>query len=278
MLKDVQNSLDHRGIPVELVGIKEARYPIKVKDRLNGSQYTVGTFNIYVNLTDQYKGTHMSRFIEVLNRYHDAIDIENFNQILKEIRAKLEAEASLLEVTFPYFVKKTAPVSQAESLMEYSCRLWGRQDSKKTDFMVSVEVPVMTLCPCSKEISDRGAHNQRSSVKISVRSTLFVWLEELIQIAEASASSELYPLLKRVDEKAVTERAYDHPRFAEDVVREVSLKLDDWSAIQWYAVECENFESIHGHNAYAFLKKDKRNFLPHSGIVSDPLPGGRPCH
>jgi len=274
MLNDVQNSPDHRGIPLQKVGVKEVRYPIKVKDRLNGSQHTIGTFSMYVNLTDRYKGTHMSRFIEVLNRYRDAIDIENFNQILKEIRERLEADISLLKVTFPYFIKKTAPISKAESLMGYSCQLWGEQDSKRTDFMVSAEVPVTTLCPCSKEISERGAHNQRSFVKISVRSTLFIWFEDLIHIAEDAASSELYPLLKRVDEKAVTEKAYDKPRFAEDVVREISLKLDDWSAIHWYTVECENFESIHGHNAYAFLKKDKNHFSPRSGIVPE---GGKLC-
>lgn len=261
MLNDVQNSPDHRGVPLQQVGVKGVRYPIKVKDRLNGSQLTIGTFNMYVDLTDKYKGTHMSRFIEILNRYRDAIDVENFNPILKEMRNRLEADISVLEVSFPYFIKKAAPVSRAESLMEYSCRLWGKQDSEKTDFLISAEVPVTTLCPCSKEISERGAHNQRSRVSLSVRSgkgaNAFVWLEDLIRVAEDSASAELYPLLKRVDEKAVTERAYDHPRFAEDVVREVTLRLDDWSQIQWYSVECENFESIHGHNAYAFLKKDK---------------------
>jgi GTP cyclohydrolase I len=267
MLNDVQNSPDHRGVALQEVGVKGVRYPIKVKDRLNGSQLTIGTFNMYVDLTDKYKGTHMSRFIEILNCYRDAIDVENFDPILKEMRNRLEADISVLEVSFPYFIKKAAPVSHAESLMEYSCRFWGRQDSEKTDFLISAVVPVTTLCPCSKEISERGAHNQRSSVVLSIRSNAFVWLEDLIRVAEESASAELYPLLKRVDEKAVTERAYDNPRFAEDVVREVALRLDDWSKIQWYSIECENFESIHGHNAYAFLKKNKSH-SPHSAIAS----------
>lgn len=275
MLNDVQNSPDHRGIPLQQVGVKGVRYPIQVKDRLHGTQRTIGTFNMYVNLTDKYKGTHMSRFIEILNRYHDVIDVENFKPILKEMRNRLEAEISLLEVSFPYFIKKAAPVSRAESLMEYSCRLWGRQDSEKTDFLISATVPVTTLCPCSREISERGAHNQRSSVILSVRSNTFVWLEDLIRVAEDSASAELYPLLKRVDEKAVTEKAYDNPRFAEDVVREVALRLGDWSAIQWYSVGCENFESIHGHNAYAFLKKNKTDSTPYSAIAD---PGEKPCH
>ncbi len=256
-MRDVQNSPDVRGIPLQHVGLKEVRYPIKVRDKANGVQHTIGSFNMYVDLTADFKGTHMSRFIEILNEYRDEIDVENFDTILDEMREKLNAQVALIEVTFPYFIKKAAPVSKAESLMEYQCKFWGSHSLDSKDFLMTAFVPVTTLCPCSKEISDRGAHNQRSVVKVSVRMNRFVWLEDLIRLAEDSASCELYPLLKRVDEKAVTERAYDRPRFAEDMVREIAVKLDDWSSVRWYSIECENFESIHGHNAYAFVKKDK---------------------
>lgn len=255
---DVQNSTDLRGIPLQQVGVKDVFYPIRVKDRAQGSQHTIGSFNMYVDLTAEFKGTHMSRFIEVLNTYRNEIDIDYIDEVLSEIKKRLHAQVSVLEVKFPYFIKKAAPVSKLESLMQYECRFYGQHARETKDFVMSAKVPVTTLCPCSKEISDRGAHNQRSLVSISVRCSQFVWLEEVIRLVEDSASSELYPLLKRIDEKKVTEWAYDHPRFAEDVVREVALKCDEWSAIRWYAVECENFESIHGHNAYAFLKKDKR--------------------
>ena len=257
LMLDVQNSADLRGIPLQQVGVKGVNYPIRVKDRAVGSQHTIGTFNMYVDLTAQFKGTHMSRFIEILNHYRGEIDLDYIDEILTEMRARLKAENAVLEVAFPYFIEKKAPVSKLQSLMQYECRFFGRQCVEKKDFVMTVNVPVATLCPCSKEISDRGAHNQRSLVSLSARTHRFVWLEEMIRLVEDSASCELFPLLKRIDEKAVTERAYDHPRFAEDVVREVSLKCDEWSSIRWYAVECENFESIHGHNAYAFLKKDK---------------------
>ncbi|HBQ21228.1 MAG: GTP cyclohydrolase [Deltaproteobacteria bacterium GWA2_38_16] len=254
---DVQNSPDTRGIPLQHVGVRDIRYPIKVLDKVNEFQHTIGSFNLYVHLTADFKGTHMSRFIEILNHYRHEIDINNLDQILEEMKKKLNSEAAHIDVTFPYFIKKSAPVSKAESLMEYRCKFCGTHKNDSKDFTVTVEVPVTTLCPCSKEISDRGAHNQRSLVKVNVRYKKFVWLEDVIRLVEDSASCELYPLLKRVDEKAVTEKAYDNPRFAEDVAREVALKLDDWSEISWYTVECENFESIHGHNAYAYLKKQK---------------------
>ncbi|MBI4040636.1 MAG: GTP cyclohydrolase I FolE2 [Deltaproteobacteria bacterium] len=254
---DVQNLEDVRGISLHHVGVRNVRYPIKVLDKAQGVQHTIGSFNMYVDLTDKFKGTHMSRFIEILNQYRNEIDVNNLDQILETMRVKLNSNVSVIEVSFPYFVQKKAPVSQAESLMEYTCKMWGSKSVEGKDFYVKVGVSVTTLCPCSKEISDRGAHNQRSNVSLVVRFSQFVWIEDLIHLVEDSASCELFPLLKRVDEKAVTERAYDHPRFAEDVVREVAVKLDEWSAIEWYAVECENEESIHAHNAYAFVKKSK---------------------
>ena len=235
-MRDVQNSPDFRGIPLQQVGVRAVRYPIKVSDKVNQTQHTIGSFNMYVDLTADFKGTHMSRFIEILNQYRHEIDVENLDQILEDMRKRLNSEVSIIEISFPYFIEKKAPVSQAQSLMEYQCRFWGSKTSTTKDFVLTAEVPVTTLCPCSKEISARGAHNQRSVVKVSVRSQAFVWLEDLIRLAEESASCELYPLLKRVDEKAVTERAYDHPRFAEDVVREVALKLDDLSSIRWYSI------------------------------------------
>ncbi|OGQ17036.1 MAG: GTP cyclohydrolase [Deltaproteobacteria bacterium RIFCSPHIGHO2_02_FULL_40_11] len=255
---DVQNLKDTRGIPLQHVGVRNVRYPINVLDRKNEKQHTIGSFNLYVDLTEHFKGTHMSRFIEILNEYRNEIDVQKFDEILESMRKKLNANVSVIEVTFPYFIEKTAPVSKAKSLMEYECKFWGSNNKNQHDFYVQVKVPVTTLCPCSKEISDRGAHNQRSEVKLIVRYREFVWIEDLIRLVEDSSSCELYPLLKRVDEKAVTERAFDNPRFAEDVVREAAIRLDDWSAIAWYAIECENFESIHGHNAYAFMKKDKK--------------------
>lgn len=259
-MKDIQNTPDSRGIPLQQVGVKGIKYPMKVSDKVNSFQHTIGSFNMYVDLTADFKGTHMSRFIEILNQYRHEIDVKNLDIILDEMKERLHAHVALLEITFPYFIEKLAPVSKSPSLMEYQCKFWGsKSDSSSKDFIMSVEVSVTTLCPCSKEISERGAHNQRSKVLVSVRSNVFVWLEDLIRVAEDSASCEIYPLLKRVDEKAVTEKAYDNPRFAEDLVREVALKLDDWSAIDWYAIECENFESIHGHNAYAFLKRNKRS-------------------
>jgi GTP cyclohydrolase I len=258
-LLDVANERDDRGIPIDKVGVKDIRYPISVLDRANGRQQTVGTFNMYVSLPHSFKGTHMSRFIDVLNRHQGEISVNSFSEILNGIRANLHAESAQLEVEFPYFIEKEAPVSRARGLMEYRCRMSGSSSNGGLDLKVEVSVPVNTLCPCSKAISDRGAHNQRGEVRVAFRSNGFVWIEEIAEIAESSGSSAVYSILKREDEKYVTEAAFDRPVFVEDVVRNVTQRLDAMPKIVWYCVEVENFESIHNHSVYALIERDKRS-------------------
>jgi GTP cyclohydrolase I len=255
-MRDVQNQPDTRKIPIDKVGVKNLSYPITVLDRTNKTQHTVGSINMYVNLPHDFRGTHMSRFIEILNAHHRELHIDTVGEVLQKMKEALHAEEAHIEVAFPYFIEKSAPVSGAKSLMEYRCRYSGTL-REKADFILAVEVPVTTLCPCSKELSDRGAHNQRSVVTIRVRMRKLVWIEELIAWAEASASSPVYALLKRSDEKAVTEHAYDTPMFVEDIVRDVSRRLNDDARITWYSVESENFESIHNHSAYASIERNK---------------------
>jgi GTP cyclohydrolase I len=257
-LKDIQNQSDHRKIDINKVGVKNIRYPIIVLDKKNKIQHTVATINMYVNLPHHFKGTHMSRFIEILNTYRQGISIKNLSQILIKMKEKLHSESAHIEIEFPYFIEKQAPVTRAKSLMEYTCHIWGMHN-RKADLIVGVEVPLMTLCPCSKEISNYGAHNQRSLVTVKVRFRRFFWIEDLIEIIENCASSEIYPLLKRPDEKFVTEKAFDNPMFVEDVVRSIGEKLDRDLNIVWYSVESENLESIHNHSAYAFIEKDVGN-------------------
>ncbi|MCF8042194.1 MAG: GTP cyclohydrolase FolE2 [Desulfarculaceae bacterium] len=256
---DVQNQPDHRNIAIDKVGVKNIRYPITVLDRANGSQQTVASINMYVNLPHQYKGTHMSRFIELLSEYSGSINISNIPDILEEMKRRLDAESAHIEVEFPYFLEKSAPVSQAQGLMEYGVAFRGSLNGAGMDLVVEIAVPVTTLCPCSKEISALGAHNQRGVVRLAVRFKRFIWIEDLIQMVENSASSEVFSLLKREDEKFVTERAYENPMFVEDVVREVASKLSDDQNIIWFTVDSENFESIHNHSAYAYIECDKRS-------------------
>lgn len=252
-LPDIQSSPPEQELPIEKVGIKNLRYPIRVLDRSKGYQHTVGEFNLYVDLPAHFKGTHMSRFIEVLNEFRDEVHVKNISQILKKLKKRLNARSAHLEVFFPYFIEKKAPVSGISSLMEYQAFMLASLLESEEDLILGVKVPVMTLCPCSKSISQYGAHNQRGIVTIAVRSRKFIWLEELIEIAEESASSPVYPLLKRPDEKFVTERAYENPKFVEDVVRDVSNRLLSREGVYWFQVEAENMESIHGHNAYACI-------------------------
>ncbi len=254
---DVQNQRDHRNIGIDKVGVKNIRYPITVLDRANGTQHTVAQVNMFVDLPHQYKGTHMSRFIELLSEYPD-ISPRKVPEILEAMKTKLQAQSAHLEVEFPYFMSKEAPVSQAQGLMEYGVTFRGKLNGDGMDLVVEVKVPVTTLCPCSKEISTHGAHNQRGIVTLAVRFVKFIWIEELIELVEASASSPVFSLLKREDEKQVTEQAYENPMFVEDVVREVARKLDKDDNIIWYAVDNENFESIHNHSAYAYIERDKK--------------------
>ncbi|MGH8245877.1 MAG: GTP cyclohydrolase FolE2, partial [Gammaproteobacteria bacterium] len=202
-------------------------------------------------------GTHMSRFVEILNQHEYEITVESFRRMIEETTESLDAEAGHVEMSFPFFVSKSAPISGVQSLMDYQVSMIGETRDGKSTVLVKVIVPVTSLCPCSKDISERGAHNQRSHVTVLVRTQAFIWVEELIDIVEQVASCELYGLLKRPDEKYVTERAYDNPKFVEDIVRDVAVRLNADERILAYTVESENFESIHNHSAYAMLSRDK---------------------
>ncbi len=253
-LPDIQNTYPAYRIPLDRVGIRNLKYPIKVLDRSRGFQHTVGVFNLYVDLPSDFKGTHMSRFIEVLNEFGEEIHIKNIEKLLKKLQEKLKARASHVEFSFPYFIEKRAPVSQMKSLMEYQVHIKASLIENKKDLIVGVKVPVMTVCPCSKSISKKGAHNQRGVVNLKIRSKRFIWIEQLIEIVEESASSPVYPLLKRVDEKFITENSYERPMFVEDVVRKIADKLFKMDSIFWFYIEVESFESIHPQNAYASLE------------------------
>ncbi|MBI5571735.1 MAG: GTP cyclohydrolase I FolE2 [Desulfomonile tiedjei] len=254
-MPDIQSSPDTRQIPIDKVGVKGLRYPIRVKDRQKGYQHTVGLFDLFVSLPHLFKGTHMSRFIEVLNEFRGEISMEKFQEILEKTKGKLQAQSAHMNVEFPYFIDKMAPVTGTPGLMSYTCFMRGAL-ADRFDLIVGVEVPVTTVCPCSKEISEYGAHNQRGLVRVQLRFKKFFWIEEIIEIVESSVSSEVYSLLKRPDEKFVTEKAYDNPMFVEDVVRSALSRLREKNNFPWYRIEAETFESIHNHSAYALIEKD----------------------
>jgi GTP cyclohydrolase I len=256
-IEDVQGHADSRRIPINKVGIKDIYHPVRVKDRSRGEQHTIANFNMYVALPHNFKGTHMSRFVEVLHRNEREISVESFRDILREMTERLDAESGHIEMSFPYFVMKKAPVSGVESLMDYKATLIGELHHGKTELWLQVVVAATSLCPCSKRISDYGAHNQRSHITIRARVEGHMWLEELIDIAESEASCEVYGILKRPDEKYVTERAYDNPKFVEDLVRDIAVRLNKEDRIRAFTVEAENFESIHNHSAYAMIENDK---------------------
>ena len=255
-IPDVQSSADNRHLPIDKVGIKDINHPIRLRARSGEEQHTVANFNMYVNLPHNFKGTHMSRFVEILNHHEYEITVASFKQMLKEMTERLEAQSGYIEMSFPYFVEKAAPVSGVRSLMDYEVVFIGKITGGDPGINVKVVVPVTSLCPCSKKISKYGAHNQRSHVTITVRTKGFIWIEDIIDIAEQEASSELFGLLKRPDEKMVTERAYENPKFVEDMVRDIAVRLNHDDRIQGYVVESENFESIHNHSAYALIEKN----------------------
>jgi GTP cyclohydrolase IB len=258
-IPDVQGSADSRHLPIDRVGIKSIRHPVKVLDKSGGVQHTIASFKMYVGLPHNFKGTHMSRFVEILNSHEREISVESFESMLREMVKRLEAETGHLEMSFPYFINKAAPVSGVKSLMDYEITFVGQLTATEGySQTTTVLVPVTSLCPCSKKISERGAHNQRSHVTVTATTNDFVWIEELVQLVEGQASCELYGLLKRPDEKYVTERAYDNPKFVEDMVRDVAAALNNDPRIVAYVVESENFESIHNHSAYAMIEHDKR--------------------
>jgi len=254
-MRDVQNEIDLRNIEINKVGVRNLKYPIVLLDKANDKQHTIASINMYVNLPHHFRGTHMSRFIEVLNKYRREIDIHNMGKIMKEMKEKLNAESAHLEMEFPYFVEKKAPVSGAKSLMGYQCKFIGELNHKMKIFL-GVSIPILTVCPCSKEISDRGAHNQRGVIRVLLQFKGFLWIEDVIDMLENCASGTIYSLLKREDEKYVTEKSYDNPAFVEDVVRNVAMKLEEIDTIISYQVEVESCESIHNHDAYACIKKE----------------------
>jgi len=258
LIPDIQSLPDARKLAIDKVGIKAIRHPVQIMQRAGGVQHTVASFNMYVGLPHQFKGTHMSRFVEILNAHERELTVESFKVMLQEMVEKLEAREGRIEMTFPYFIDKAAPVSGVRSLMDYEVTFVAQVLKGEQCFAMKVLVPVTSLCPCSKKISDYGAHNQRSHVTVTAHTGEFVWIEEIVDLVEKQASSELYGLLKRPDEKYVTERAYDNPKFVEDMVRDVAAALNRDQRIARYVVESENFESIHNHSAYALIERDKK--------------------
>ena len=254
-MHDKQSERDHRQIRIDKVGVRGLRFPIQIRDKARLVQDTIATIGMFVDLPQEFKGTHMSRFIEVLNSHGSMVHVKNIEDILHAMQAKLKSATAHLEMEFPFFLVKKAPVSGMESVMDYTARFDATACGKEIDFLLTIKANVTTLCPCSKAISRYGAHNQRGEVTVQIRSSKTIWIEDLIALVESSASSELYSLLKRQDEKAVTERAYENPVFVEDLVRNVALKLNAHRDVTWYKVEAENFESIHNHNAYAMIEK-----------------------
>jgi len=253
-MKDIQSQPDFRKIPIDKVGIKNLRYPITVRDRRDGFQHTIATINMFVDLPHENKGTHMSRFVELLHLLHPDVSLEKFSVILENMKKHLNAASAHLEMTFPYFIEKNAPVSASPGLMDYTCTIRGSSDPNgRIDLVSEVDVPISSVCPCSMEISDNGAHNQRGEVKLCTRFKKFIWMEDMIELVESAASCDVFSVLKRVDEKSVTERAFANPKFVEDIVRDVAQKLNADDNITWFSVSAENFESIHNHSAYASI-------------------------
>ncbi len=255
---DLQNTKDYRNISIDRVGVKDIKYPITVLDRANKYQHTTATIDMFVDLPQEARGTHMSRFIEMLHVFRNDVSLKSFSMILDEMKQQLGAKSAHIEVRFPYFIEKKAPVSGAAGLMDYKCGFIAKTlEEGAPDVLLEVKVPITSLCPCSKEISEHGAHNQRGEVTLVTRFKEFIWIEDMISLVESAGSCELYSILKRSDEKAVTEKAYNNPKFVEDIVRDIALQLENDSNITWFSISVENFESIHNHSAYAYICSDK---------------------
>jgi GTP cyclohydrolase I len=272
-MHDVQNQLDERRIAIDQVGVTDLRCPIVVLDRESQKQQTVATLTMSVDLPHHFKGTHMSRFVEVLNDHRGEVTMRTLPTILQDLKRRLHAESARMRVAFPYFLERTAPASGAKALMDYECSFLGDLNGAHTDFVLGVRVPVTSLCPCSKAISDYGAHNQRGLISIDVRSTTshlgeleLIWIEELVEIAEQSASAPVYPLLKRSDERHVTMQAYDNPVFVEDIVRNVALRLQKDHRVAWFQVRVVNHESIHNHSAFATIEWSRGHALCETAV------------
>jgi GTP cyclohydrolase I len=256
-MPDVQGAADVRKVAIDRVGVKGVRYPITLRQACGGEQNTVASINLYVSLPQHKKGTHMSRFLEILNHHHRAITPAQIIPILQEMKTKLDAADAHNELTFPYFIEKSAPVTGAKGLMDYVCTFEGTSNGTD-DFIMGVRAPATSLCPCSKEISQYGAHNQRCEITARIRTKGMMWIEDLVRIMEGAASAPVYAVLKRPDEKFVTEQAFDNPKFVEDIIRDLAVAMNKEDRITWYSIESENFESIHNHNAYAKIERDKR--------------------
>jgi len=265
-MPDVQGFSDSRRVPIDKVGVKDITYPISLHCPATGKvQHTVAKVNMYVGLPHHQKGTHMSRFLEVLNKHNESMQSDQIMNVARDIKERLEAEEAHLSLTFPYFIHKLAPVTKSPGMLDIEVNFEAIA-GVKNDFIMAIKVPAKSLCPCSKEISAYGAHNQRCHIEARVRFSAgkTMWIEELFDIVEKSASSPVFAVLKRPDEKWVTETAYDNPKFVEDIVRDLAMMLDNENRIKWYQITSENFESIHNHNAYAFIEKDKEASAPGS--------------
>ena len=258
-MADVQNGPAGVPLSIDTVGVKGLRLPLVVDDRTRGTQHTVALVDMGVDLPGEFKGTHMSRFVEALEDWNEELSFRTMKKLLEDVKSRLMARKAYVRFSFPYFIRKAAPVSGVSGLMAYDCVLSGELEKDKPEILLEVTVPVMTVCPCSKAISCEGAHSQRTNVRFAVRMNGFCWIEECVDMAECAGSSPVYPVLKREDEKYVTESAFAKPMFVEDVVREVARQLDEHPMITHYAVDVESQESIHGHNAFARMSRDKRN-------------------
>ncbi len=256
-IPDIQGTPDTRRIAIDHVGIKDIRHPITILDKAKEALPTVARASMTVHLPEHYKGTHMSRFVQILGEHTEPLSAANFGKMLDSMLERLESDAGRIVLSFPFFARKTAPVSGTEGLLDYEVTLTGEKRNGVRSFHIGVMIPVTSLCPCSKEISDYGAHNQRAHVSVNARVDGPIWIQDIIDLVESAASSQLYSVLKRPDEKYVTERAYDNPKFVEDMIRDMAVGLNEEDRIRAYTLEAENFEAIHNHSAYAQIAKDK---------------------
>ncbi|MEC7885231.1 MAG: GTP cyclohydrolase FolE2 [Pseudomonadota bacterium] len=256
-LQDTQNNADSRNIPINRVGIKDIAYPILITDKDKITQNVVGNFVMSVSLPPEKKGTHMSRFVEVIDKQKKAISVENFEDLVKTTAKTLQSDTAFISLDFTYFKNKSAPVTGVKSLLDYKVNFSAESKNNRHNKFITVTVPVTSLCPCSKNISDYGAHNQRSNISATIRLKETIWIDEIIEILENQASCQIYGLLKRPDEKYVTEEAYNNPKFVEDMIRDLAITLNKDDRVLAYKIESENFESIHNHSAYAYIEKDK---------------------
>ena len=260
-MKDVQNAADARGVAIQKVGVSDVHLPFLIKTKSGDFQSVLARIKLTADLPEEFKGTHMSRFIEILSEWSQKpISVREMENILADTIEKLHAQSASIEIGFKYFVEKTAPVSKLTSLLDYDCSFSGSlKKGAHVDFTLGLAVPFTSLCPCSKEISAYGAHNQRGlmKVKIKFKPGRFIWIEDLADLMESKASSPVYPLLKREDEKYVTEKAYENPKFVEDVLRDLVLSFRQAEGVEYFEIECENYESIHNHSAYAFHEESK---------------------